>query len=257
MINSSEAIRIARSKLGTPYGSGPGQLDCINLIKYVIRNAAGGDKKYTDAHVPALWASYISSGKYRHLTEQKIGVDGALPGQLAFKGEPLGRNGQPSHVGIVSGNGKVIHASSAKGMVVETDLYNGQWTLLGTSSMIEPETEHDSEPEQRSYSAQVIAVNNDKPVNLRTGPSASDTVITKVPVGAMVDVLVELDGWCYIDTGREQGYMSSQFLQRNESEPAPDPDPGMPESDWLEDPIMVSESGAVVHLDGRWRLAID
>lgn len=264
MITAAEAIRVARSKLGTPYGSEAGQLDCINLIKAVIREAVGGDPTYTDAHVPALWASYLSSGKYRHLIAQQIGIDGALPGMIAFKGEPLGRNRQPSHVGIVSYDGKVIHASSAKGEVVETELNNGQWTLLGTSSKIkpsapEPEPTPDPDPD-KSYSAQVIPLTNDRPVNLRSGPSKSDGVIAKIPVGTMVDVLIELGEWDFVDTGHEQGYMASQYLRRcepdPEPEPEPDPDPD-PEGEWLADPVMVSDTGAVVRLDGRWRMAID
>lgn len=263
MISTSEAIRVARSKLGTPYGSGPGQLDCINLIKWVIRHSVGGDPSYTDAHVPALWASFESSGRYKHLTAQHIGIDGALPGMLAFKGKPWGHDREPSHVGLVSYDGKVIHASSAKGQVVETELDNGQWTLLGTSKWIqvgaEPEPEPEPSPDPRErYTAEVISLANDKPVNLRSGPSTSDRIIGKIPVGAVVDVLVELDGWDFIDTQIGQGYMASQYLRRIDPEPEPEPEPGPgPAADWMTDPIMISDTGAIVRLDGRWRLAID
>ena len=33
MIKAVDAIEYGRSLLGTPYGSGAGQLDCINFIK--------------------------------------------------------------------------------------------------------------------------------------------------------------------------------------------------------------------------------
>ena len=39
MIKANEAIRTARGLIGTPYS----ELDCINLIKKVIRTAPGGD----------------------------------------------------------------------------------------------------------------------------------------------------------------------------------------------------------------------
>lgn len=259
MISAAEAIRVARSKLGTPYGSGPGQLDCINLIKWVIRHSVSGDPSYTDAHVPALWASFESSGRFKHLTSQHIGIDGALPGMLAFKGQPLGHDRQPSHVGLVSYDGMVIHASSAKGQVVETELDNGQWTLLGTSKWIEvgadPQPEPEPEPRE-TYSAEVIALANDKPVNLRSGPSTSDSIIGKVPVGTVVDVLIELGEWDFIDTKQGQGYMASQYLKRCAPAPGPEPEPS-PDPDWMYDPIMISDTGAIVRLDGRWRLAID
>ena len=41
MIKTSEAIRTARALIGTPYS----ELDCLNLIKKVIRTCAGGDPK--------------------------------------------------------------------------------------------------------------------------------------------------------------------------------------------------------------------
>ena len=261
MISAADAIAYGRSLLGTPYGSGAGQLDCINFIKKIIRDCPGGDKKYTDAHVPALWASYDSSPKYRHLIYRQENIDGATAGMLAFKGQPLGYDHQPSHVGLVTGPGTVIHASSAEGQVVETDLLNGQWTLLGTSSMIQPGSEPAPEPEPEpgsSYTAQVIAISNDKPVNLRTGPSTKDSIITKVPVGTIVEVQMDLDnGWSFIDTGRDLGYMASQYLSpvdHHDVEPDPDPDD---HDGWLINPCLISETGAVIHLDGRWRLGVD
>ena len=45
MIKTAEALRTARGLLGTSYD----ELDCINLIKKVIRVSAGGEKSYTTA----------------------------------------------------------------------------------------------------------------------------------------------------------------------------------------------------------------
>ena len=64
MIKTSEAIRTARALIGTPYS----ELDCINLIKKVIRTCAGGDKNYTTAGTNDLWNSDSKSAKYRDLT---------------------------------------------------------------------------------------------------------------------------------------------------------------------------------------------
>ena len=47
MISVNEAIRVVRGLIGTAYS----ELDCINLIKMVIRTSAGGDKHYTTAHI--------------------------------------------------------------------------------------------------------------------------------------------------------------------------------------------------------------
>ena len=53
MIAASDAIRAARRLIGTPYD----ELDCINLIKRVIRTAPGGRRRYTTAGTNALWRS--------------------------------------------------------------------------------------------------------------------------------------------------------------------------------------------------------
>ena len=45
MIQAEAAIRAARGMIGTAYS----ELDCINLVKKVIRTAPGGDKNYTTA----------------------------------------------------------------------------------------------------------------------------------------------------------------------------------------------------------------
>ena len=58
MIKTSEAIRTARALIGTAYS----ELDCINLIKKVIRTAPGGDKNYTTAGTNDLWDSDSKSG---------------------------------------------------------------------------------------------------------------------------------------------------------------------------------------------------
>ena len=125
MIKYQDAIRIARSLLGTPYA----QLDCINLIKKVIRSAPGGVKSYTTAGTNTLWKSFCASRKYRDLTWRQEGIGGAKAGMLAFK-----RKGDDvHHVGLVTEKGTVIHSSSQNGRgVVETPLSEEEgWSLLG------------------------------------------------------------------------------------------------------------------------------
>ena len=73
MIVSDTAIRAARSLIGTSYET----LDCINLIKKIIRTGAGGDKHYTTAGTNALWDSDSKCGRYRDLTWKQAGISGA------------------------------------------------------------------------------------------------------------------------------------------------------------------------------------
>lgn len=121
MIETQEAVRMARALLGTPYG----EMDCIGLIVRIIRTGRGGRTGYRTAGTNSLWRSYTMSAKYRDLTWRQEGIAGARAGMLAFK-----RSGDDvHHVGLVTGDGTVIHSSSARGCVVETAL-DESWALL-------------------------------------------------------------------------------------------------------------------------------
>ena len=132
MVKAEEAIAAARRLIGTPYS----EMDCINLIKKVIRTAPGGVSGYKTAGTNTLWKSATASTKYRDLTWRKNGIDGACAGMLAFK-----RNGDDvHHVGIVTEKGTVIHSSSTQNGrgVVETPLSSDEgWNLLAKHRFID------------------------------------------------------------------------------------------------------------------------
>lgn len=132
MIAARDAIAAARGLLGTPYK----ELDCINLIKKVIRTAPGGVPGYTTAGTNSLWKSFGMSPKYRDLTWRQEGLTGACAGMLAFK-----RSGTDiHHVGLVTESGTVIHSSSKQGYVVETELSKEEgWVLLAVHRDIRAE----------------------------------------------------------------------------------------------------------------------
>lgn len=143
MTKYHDAIRTGRILLGTPYE----QMDCMALIREIIKRSAGGVPDYRCEGTNWLWKSIGNSGKYRHLTWQQDGIDGARAGMLAFK-----RNGDDvHHVGLVTCEGTVIHSSSVKGCVVETPL-DSSWHCLGQHryisvalKAIEPEEETKAE----------------------------------------------------------------------------------------------------------------
>ena len=133
MVKTMDAIRTARSLLGTPYS----ELDCIGLIVRVIRTAPGGVGAYRTAGTNTLWRSATASAKYRDLTWRQEGLTGAQAGMLAFK-----RGGTDvHHVGLVTGDGTVVHSSSAAGKVVETKL-DASWQLLAIHRYIEAQELH-------------------------------------------------------------------------------------------------------------------
>jgi hypothetical protein len=215
-IKASDAIRVARSLIGTPYG----ELDCINLIKKVIRTAPGGAKDYTTAGTNTLWDSYESSGKYRDLTWRQSGIAGAKAGMLAFKTASLN---DVSHVGIVTSDGTVIHSSSTYGGrgVVETPLTASEgWTLLGIHKHIEvaESAAERQETAVTSYKAQVILKDEASTLNVRNAPEKTGDRIGRLGHGAIVTVQAEFDnGWQFVLYGDNgSGYVDGSFLQAYE-----------------------------------------
>ena len=108
---SKKIIELAKKKLGRRYVWGAvGQrntFDCSGLTSYVC--------KANGIHIPRRAIEQSKYGKY-------IPRDKLQPGDLVFFDTSKRRKGYVNHVGIYIGNGKFIHASSAKKKVVITSL---------------------------------------------------------------------------------------------------------------------------------------
>lgn len=214
MIKAKDAIRVARKLLGTTYA----ELDCINLIKKVIRTAPGGVKGYTTAGTNSLWRSYDAAPKYRDLTWRQTGLAGAQAGMIAFKadGEDF------HHAGIVTDAGTVIHSSSTQGGrgVVETPLTAREgWTHLAVHRYIETAEggEKPQEGTMESYKARVKLNDPDSTLNVRNEPGTGGDIINKLFDGQSVTVLTEYEnGWAFVSYGDsgKSGYVSGEYLER-------------------------------------------
>ena len=217
MIKANEAIRAARALIGTPYS----ELDCINLIKKVIRTASGGVPSYTTAGTNTLWCSYDASVKYKDLVWRQEGIAGARAGMLAFK-----RWGTDvHHVGLVTGEGTVIHSSSAAGKVVETKL-DASWHLLAVHRYIEAQElpqpsapaapsggslgDETEEIQMEAYKMKVVASS----LNVRDEPDVKGKRIGRLNEDAVVTVQASFsDGWKYVTYGDGAlGYVDGSYL---------------------------------------------
>ena len=221
MIKAKDAIAVARSLLGTPYA----QMDCIALIRQVIRRAPGGDKAYRCEGTNWLWNSLNSSGKYRHLVWQQEGITGAKAGMLAFKR----RGSDVHHVGLVTENGTVVHSSSTQGGrgVVETPLTAREgWTHLAAHRYIET-SEGGERPQEEAMEGYKAAVKLDDPnstLNVRNAPGKEGTVINRLLHGQKVEVVAEhAGGWVFVRYGDSgaMGYVASEYLERDEEDEEP------------------------------------
>lgn len=245
MIKTEDAIATARALLGTPYS----EIDCINLIKRVIRTAPGGVPWYTTAGTNALWASYIASNKYRDIIWRQEGITGARAGMLALKRH----GGDVHHVGLVTERGTVIHSSSAAGKVVETAL-DSSWHLLAQHRYIGVAAAAAETEEAMDVLYQAVVNTARDPLNVRDAPYAGGRKIGELARGTTVDVLVEpVEGWAYIRAGSVTGYASAAYLARVAYVSAGDA------QEAEEEPYTTirREDGTVIRLSGRWSVLED
>ena len=249
MIKTSEAIRAARELIGTPYS----ELDCINLIKKIIRTAPGGDKHYTTAGTNDLWNSDSKSAKYRDLTWKQEGISGAKAGMLAFMGVGTG---DVSHTGLVTERGTVIHSSKSRGGVVETALTekNG-WNGLGKHRMIAVQDDN-AEGGETMFGNATVNITSGY-LNIREGASTRSKIIAKAENGARVNIIREAGGtgWVFgaLESG-EAGYMSSEYLVEDA------PGSGDQDETGGEAPNTTTlrrNDGVYITLAGKWTIAED
>ena len=249
MIKTRDAIRIARSLIGTPYS----ELDCINLIKKVIRTAPGGVPGYTTAGTNALWRSYDSAPKYRDLTERHNDLVNVPAGAIVFKADGLDFH----HAGIATDVGTVVHSSSTQGGrgVVETPLTTKEgWNCWGVHRYIATQTTEEDTP---MYKAEVNLSNKKSSLNLRNGPSTKDMVIGSIPHGEVVDVLVEADNWLYVRYGGMSGYASAEYLVRVSGDAEEEPAEENTEVPVPAFTTLMKDDGTMIRLEGAWRVAED
>ena len=249
MIETSEAIRTARALIGTPYS----ELDCINLIKKVIRTASGGNKNYTTAGTNDLWNSDSKSAKYRNLTWKQESISGAKAGMLAFMGVGTG---DVNHTGLVTERGTVIHSSKSRGGVVETELTEKRgWNGLGKHRMIAVQDDNAEGGDIMFGNATVKTQTAGSYVNLREGASTRAAVIGKVYDGERVNVLREAGaGWIYGKTqAGAEGYMSADYIV----EDAPGADDAKDGDEAPNTTTLRRSDGVYITLAGKWEIAED
>jgi cell wall-associated NlpC family hydrolase len=104
-------VALARAQVGTPYvhgGETPAHgFDCSGLVRYLVAAL--------HIVVPRTAARQAFAGIAVPKDTAQM-----LPGDLVTFGR--GKKGAVSHIGIYVGNGRIVHASTKAGEVIETDL---------------------------------------------------------------------------------------------------------------------------------------
>ena len=187
--------------------------DCSGLFYWAFKELGG----YMYHGSNTMWKKYcVAQGKLSG--GQRTDGNKLKAGTAVF----VLKNGTDrSHVGLYIGDGKVIEASGTKSGVVITEITNSKWAEWGElkgvlygktvqevnpSEHIQPDATDDMQPVVKIGSAVVNATK----VALRSAPSTSATVITRVDKGERVQVLS--NDWAKVSYQGKTGYMMTKYL---------------------------------------------
>ena len=179
--------------------------DCSGLFYWAFKQLGG----YMYHGSNTMWDKYcvsqgkLSGGKRSDGKELK-------PGTAVFV---LKGTSDRSHVGLYIGGGKVIEAAGTKSGVITSNVSDKKWAEWGELKGVDYENSGEStttstEPETPTTvgSAVVNAVR----VALRSAPSTTAQILTRVDKGERVQVIGE--DWTKVTYQGKTGYMMSKFL---------------------------------------------
>ncbi len=201
-----------------------GLCDCIGLIIGAIRR---NGLRYTEIHGSNWFARHYTRSLMRVTDAEDLSL-----GDLVYKARTPGAAGYdlPSryakdpdkydyyHVGVVTGVNplEITHCTSGAGVNgMKRDSRLGNWTHKGQLTLIDYAEE---DKPMATTTAKVIAA-NDKPVNMRKGPSTQSQLVDRVPVGTQVTVNSYNDSWAQVAYRGATGYMMTKFLEISAAAP--------------------------------------
>ena len=192
-----------------------GTCDCIGLIIGALNRCGakwpGIHGSNWAARNAMAWMLPVASAE--DLAVGEIVYKARQPGDTAYS-LPSRYDQDPDrrdyyHVGVVRSISplRIIHCTSPGGVVTDTSL--GKWCYGGWLQLISPE-EGDEEPVSESKTAVVVA-DSGSTVNLRATPGGG--LVERIPVGAVVSVSAQQDGWARVSHAGMSGWMKAEFLR--------------------------------------------
>ena len=206
-----------------PGDGSDGYCDCIGLIIGAIRRMG---LKWTGIH-GSNWAArkeIVGLEPIKDIKQLELG-------DIVLKGVDQGKSGWdlPSryrkggkyyngdttdyyHAGVVySLNPFQIRHMSSK-MTIDTRLDQNRkcpWNYHGKSRQL---VEASPTPIPTSGTQAVLVAPSGKTVNLRKAPSLSASLITRLPLGTIINIVSPGEEWCKVTYDKYTGYMMAKFL---------------------------------------------
>lgn len=228
----TEIVKLFLSKILAIFNSNPkrrepgdgsdGYCDCIGLIIGAIRRMG---LKWTGIH-GSNWAArkeVVGLEKVTNISQLEVG-------DIVLKGRNSSASGYslPSrykkggqyyngdlidyyHAGVVySLNPFQIRHMSSK-MTIDTKL--GKWNYHGKSrQLVNASTTATPTPVPSSGTQAVLVAPSGSTVNMRRTPSLKGSLIVRLPLGTIVNIISPGEDWCKVSYAKYTGYMMAQFL---------------------------------------------
>ena len=217
-----------------------GTCDCIGLIIGAIRRAGG---RWPGTHGSNYAARNVMSKLIRQVDAASLERgwlvfkahgpmdDGyALPDKYRAGGAEY--NGDVMdyyHVGVVTSIEplNITHCTKGGGVDgITVDTRQGDWRYAGPCVLVTYAADTDS-PEGGDTSMETrratVISQDGNPVKLRPTPSTAKPYLAKVPVGTVVEVMQDAQGWAQIRLPSGQvGYMMAEFIDVSDDDGAPE-----------------------------------
>lgn len=191
-------------------GASKGSVDCSGAFTYWYRQ--GGSSMYHGSNT--MWRKYTTE-------KGKIGEIELVPGMAVFKMRQDGKEpsafkkdglGNFYHVGLYIGGGQVIEAQSTKTGVITSSI--STWGYAARLKNTEYDvSEEAKEADKSAVTAQVYTSGGT--LNMRSGKSKSNNIITRIPNAATVTVVEQGDDWCAVTYDSKSGYVMTKYLLIN------------------------------------------
>lgn len=210
-----------------------GTCDCIGLIIGAIRRAGG---RWPGTHGSNYAARNVMSKLIRQVDAASL-----ERGWLAFKAHGPMDDGyalpDKYHAGGAEYNGDVMdyyhvgvvtsieplnitHCTESGGVDgITVDTRQGDWRYAGPCNLVDYTDEDEKGDDDVEVKKGVVASQDGNPVKLRPTPSTAKPYLAKVPVGTVVEVMQDAQGWAQVRLpGGQVGYMMSQFIAEAEND---------------------------------------
>ena len=214
-----------------------GTCDCIGLIIGAIRRAGG---RWPGTHGSNYAARNVMIKLIRQVDAASLELgwlvfkargpmdDGYnLPdkyraGGAEYNGDVMGYY----HVGVVTSIEplNITHCTKSGGVEgITVDTRQGLWVYAGPCNLVDYTDEDEKGDDDVEVKKGVVASQDGNPVKLRPTPSTAKPYLAKVPVGTVVEVMQDAQGWAQIRLPSGQvGYMMAEFIDVSDDDGAPE-----------------------------------